>query len=114
MSGDVSCGSWNRLYVFVSPSLWRTINAAPFVSLEQRHKTRLPKMFVAGQRFCDAFSLHHDEGDAIGQRPFLVGAVLVKLQPFIDECTTGRNDGELILFLKESEHLQKHGTVRWA
>ena len=47
--------------------------------LEQRDESSLLEMLVAGQCFRDPFSLHDDEGNAIGQRPGFIGTLAVKV-----------------------------------
>jgi len=44
----------------------------PSFFTQQRRQASLLEVMVACERFLDAVMLHHDEADAIGQRPILV------------------------------------------
>src|ERR1035437_266588 len=48
---------------------------------QQGGESCLLKMPVAGQCLRQTFLAHHCEGYAVGQRPFLVGALEIKAQP---------------------------------
>lgn len=49
-------------------------------------------MAVASQRIRDAFVFHHYKGDAIGQRPILVGPLTEQLNPALKQLWCRRND----------------------
>lgn len=48
-------------------------------SFKQRHESRLLEVLVAGQDFRNAFSLHDDKRNVVGQRLFLVGTRVIQI-----------------------------------
>ena len=52
----------------------------------------LLKMVVTGESISDAFVLHDHKGDAIGQWPFLVEAMSIKMNTIVQEFTRSGDD----------------------
>jgi hypothetical protein len=52
--------------------------------LQQRHKTGLLKMFIAGKRFFNAMISHDDEGCAIGERPIFIYMLIVMVERAVE------------------------------
>ena len=61
-------------------------------SFQQRGKTRLLEMFVAGERFGDSFIAHDNERKTINQGPFLVGALCKEVHAALKKARIGGND----------------------
>lgn len=60
---------------------------------EQRAKSSLLEMAVARQRVRNAFIFHHDEGNAVRQRPVFVAAKTVEVNAIFQKLARGGNNG---------------------
>ena len=61
-------------------------------SLEEGVEAGLSEMPIAGERVGDAFALHHNERDAVGERPILVGTGLVEGEGGFEEGRVNSDD----------------------
>ena len=50
------------------------------------------KVVVARERVEDAFVVHHNKGNTVGERPLLVGAIFEQRNAALKESSVGRND----------------------
>lgn len=76
--------------------LWRHL-------LQQSGKACLFEVVVAGQSFGQTFAFHHNERDAVGQRPAFVRAASVKSQTSIKEFSGGRDELD---FIRSRQHVK--------
>ncbi len=60
-------------------------------------------MVSAGARVGEVFIGHDDEGNAVGERPILVGSGVVKLQAACEEFRRGWDDASVAVALRGSD-----------
>src|SRR5258707_42493 len=80
-------------------------------SLQQGGKSGLLEVVISSQGFTNSFLLHNDKGNAVRERPFLVGTARIQLKAFLEKPCLGRCDRHLRVGAQVSDRVDKFLTI---